>query len=199
MILRSPNLYETTSQGESLDIETHLTGPHLGLPRPLEQLHDLHLGLASVIVNYLVLDTHVLKSKDPVHRRRLMARSWFADLRRLNRNNVATLRAAPWAEISGSLGDLGTLLPLMIALAVQGSIDLGSTLVFSGIFNVLTGVGYGIPLPVQPMKVRFFDTYKDTSSEADIHRLLLRPPSLVVEIQLWASSPLRASGLVRRY
>ena len=56
-------------------------------------------------------------------------------------------------EISGSLGDLGTLLPLMIALAIQGSIKLGSTLVFSGIFNVLTGMFFGIPLPVQPMKV----------------------------------------------
>ncbi|KAF5990199.1 sulfate transporter [Fusarium bulbicola] len=81
-----------------------------------------------------------------------MAPSWANDLRRLNRNNFTTLRTAPWAEISGSLGDLGTLLPLMIALAARGSIDLGSTLVFTGLFNILTGVFYGIPLPVQPMK-----------------------------------------------
>lgn len=82
-----------------------------------------------------------------------MATAWFIDLGRLNRNNLATLRHAPWAEISGALGDLGTLLPLMIALAMQGSIQLGSTLVFSGLFNIVTGVVYGIPLPVQPMKV----------------------------------------------
>lgn len=126
-----------------------------------------------------------------------MARSWLADLRRLNRNNVTTLRAAPWAEISGSLGDLGTLLPLMIALAVQGSIDLGSTLVFSGIFNVLTGVGYGIPLPVQPMKVCFLEIDRVWALKLILLRLLLRPPSPVVEIQLWASSPLLVSGLVR--
>ncbi|KAF5011411.1 hypothetical protein FDECE_2474 [Fusarium decemcellulare] len=81
-----------------------------------------------------------------------MAPPWLSDLRRLNRNNLATIRAAPWAEISGSLGDLGTLLPLMIALAAQGSINLGSTLVFTGLFNILTGAFYGIPLPVQPMK-----------------------------------------------
>ncbi|KAH7011938.1 hypothetical protein EDB80DRAFT_876571 [Ilyonectria destructans] len=81
-----------------------------------------------------------------------MARSWLDNLKRLNRNNVETFRSAPWAEISGSLGDLGTLLPLMIALAAQGSINLGTTLVFSGIFNILTGIIYGIPLPVQPMK-----------------------------------------------
>lgn len=85
-----------------------------------------------------------------------MAPSWSNSLRRVNRNNFATLRTAPWAEISGSLGDLGTLLPLMIALAAQGSIDLGSTLVFTGMFNILTGALYGIPLPVQPMKVSSF-------------------------------------------
>lgn len=78
---------------------------------------------------------------------------WTSRIRRLNRHNVETLRKSPLAEISGSLGDLGTLLPLMIALAAQGSIRLGSTLVFSGVFNVLTGVLFGIPLPVQPMKV----------------------------------------------
>ncbi|KAG5927867.1 hypothetical protein E4U42_001664 [Claviceps africana] len=78
--------------------------------------------------------------------------SWLGHVRRLNAHNLSTLRRAPWAEVSGSLGDLGTLLPLMIALAAQGSIDLGSTLVFSGFFNILTGVVFGIPLPVQPMK-----------------------------------------------
>lgn len=80
--------------------------------------------------------------------------SWVGHLRRVNAHNVSTFRRAPLAEISGSLGDLGTLLPLMIALAVQGSIHLGSTLVFSGIFNIITGVVFGIPLPVQPMKVQ---------------------------------------------
>ncbi|EGZ75288.1 hypothetical protein NEUTE2DRAFT_155777 [Neurospora tetrasperma FGSC 2509] len=56
------------------------------------------------------------------------------------------------SEISGSLGDLGTLLPLLLALSLQGSIDLPSTLIFSGLFNILTGLVFGVPLPVQPMK-----------------------------------------------
>ncbi|KAG5992965.1 hypothetical protein E4U54_003498 [Claviceps lovelessii] len=78
--------------------------------------------------------------------------SWLGHIRHLNAHNLSTFRRAPWAEVSGALGDLGTLLPLMIALAAQGSIDLGSTLVFSGFFNMLTGVVFGLPLPVQPMK-----------------------------------------------
>ncbi|KAK3309073.1 uncharacterized protein B0T15DRAFT_500788 [Chaetomium strumarium] len=81
-----------------------------------------------------------------------MRHSILSELGRRNRHNLGTLRRAPAAEISGALGDLGTLLPLMIALALQGSIDLPSTLVFSGLFNVVTGVVFGIPLPVQPMK-----------------------------------------------
>ncbi|KAI0386864.1 hypothetical protein F5Y04DRAFT_242537 [Hypomontagnella monticulosa] len=76
----------------------------------------------------------------------------LSNIKRLHRNNVATLRSSPVAEISGALGDLGTLLPLMITLAVNGSISLSTTLVFSGFYNLATGVVFGIPLPVQPMK-----------------------------------------------
>ncbi|KAJ4306174.1 hypothetical protein N0V88_000970 [Collariella sp. IMI 366227] len=82
-----------------------------------------------------------------------MAMPFLSELARRNRNNLRTLRTSPAAEISGALGDLGTLLPLMIALALQSSIDLSSTLVFSGLFNIITGAIFGIPLPVQPMKV----------------------------------------------
>ncbi|KAH7326327.1 putative sulfate transporter [Stachybotrys elegans] len=76
----------------------------------------------------------------------------LSQFRSTNRRNIDAFRRAPWAEISGSLGDLGTLLPLMIALAIQGSIRLDATLVFSGLCNILTGMYFGIPLPVQPMK-----------------------------------------------
>lgn len=74
------------------------------------------------------------------------------DVSRLAKHNLQTLKTNHLAEISGALGDLGTLLPLMIALALQSSINLPSTLVFTGIANILTGVVFGIPLPVQPMK-----------------------------------------------
>ncbi|KAI8633809.1 hypothetical protein F5Y19DRAFT_415132 [Xylariaceae sp. FL1651] len=78
--------------------------------------------------------------------------TFLSNIKRFHHNNVATIRKSPLAEISGALGDLGTLLPLMITLAVNGSISLSTTLVFSGFFNIITGVVFGIPLPVQPMK-----------------------------------------------
>jgi len=73
-------------------------------------------------------------------------------LRRNNRHNVDTIKSQPLAELSGSLGDLGTLLPLMTALVLTNSISLPSTLLFTGAANIFTGVAFGIPLPVQPMK-----------------------------------------------
>ena len=67
-------------------------------------------------------------------------------------HNLSTLLRSPLSEISGSLGDLGTLLPILIALSLKKSISVSSTLVFSGLANIYTGVLFGIPLPVQPMK-----------------------------------------------
>lgn len=66
--------------------------------------------------------------------------------------NWQTLRSSPLGELSGSVGDLGTLLPLIVALTLNESISLPSTLILTGAFNIITGVLFGIPLPVQPMK-----------------------------------------------
>lgn len=76
----------------------------------------------------------------------------FPRLRQNHIHNVQTLKSQPLAELSGSLGDLGTLLPLMTALVITNSISLPSTLLFTGASNAFTGIAFGIPLPVQPMK-----------------------------------------------
>ena len=55
-------------------------------------------------------------------------------------------------EFSGMLGDLGLYIPLVIALALSGQVGLGSTLIFSGLANILTGLTFSIPMCVQPMK-----------------------------------------------
>lgn len=64
------------------------------------------------------------------------------------KHNVQTLKDNPLGEIAGSLGDLGTLLPLMTALTAGGSISLTSTLIFSGVFNICSGAFFGVPIVV---------------------------------------------------
>lgn len=57
-------------------------------------------------------------------------------------------------ELSGSLGDLGTLLPIMLSLALTGQVDLTASLIFGGLWNILTGLAFRMPMCVQPMKCR---------------------------------------------
>jgi len=64
------------------------------------------------------------------------------------------VRAARWnlQEASGALGDLGTFLPLVVGLAAQNQLDFATALFFAGLFNILTGCLFRIPMAVQPMK-----------------------------------------------
>ena len=55
-------------------------------------------------------------------------------------------------EIAGSLGDLGTFLPLLVGMSAQNGLSFASALFFAGLFNIVTGLIFSIPLAVQPMK-----------------------------------------------
>ena len=55
-------------------------------------------------------------------------------------------------ELGGAFGDIGTDLPLLIALIVTCDLDAASVLILFGALQIVTGVFYGIPMPVQPLK-----------------------------------------------
>ncbi len=55
-------------------------------------------------------------------------------------------------ELSGSLGDLGTFIPLLVGMTVTNGLDFASALFFAGLFNAATGFLFAIPMAVQPMK-----------------------------------------------
>ncbi len=56
-------------------------------------------------------------------------------------------------ELAGSFGDLGTLLPLSVALMVITGLSVTSVLLMTGIFYLVSGIYYKLPIPVQPLKV----------------------------------------------
>lgn len=56
------------------------------------------------------------------------------------------------AELAGSLGDLGTFIPLLVAMVSQCGLQLVPSLIAAGLMNIATGLAFGIPMPVQPMK-----------------------------------------------
>lgn len=55
-------------------------------------------------------------------------------------------------ELAGAFGDIGTDLPLLIALIATCGLDAASVCVVFGLLQIATGVLYGIPMPVQPLK-----------------------------------------------
>ena len=56
-------------------------------------------------------------------------------------------------EVAGSLGDLGTILPLALGMILVNGLSATGVFFSVGLFYILTGVYFGITVPVQPMKV----------------------------------------------
>lgn len=55
-------------------------------------------------------------------------------------------------EITGAVGDSITVLPLVVALALLTNISLSHVLIAFGVFQIVWGVAYGLPISVEPMK-----------------------------------------------
>ena len=56
-------------------------------------------------------------------------------------------------EFAGSLGDLGTLIPLSVAMIMVTGLSVTPVLLMIGAFYILSGLYYKLPIPVQPLKV----------------------------------------------
>lgn len=56
-------------------------------------------------------------------------------------------------DLSGAVGDLGVLVPLMAALVVVNELHPAAVLLTAGAAVMLSGVHSGVPWPVQPLKV----------------------------------------------
>ena len=82
----------------------------------------------------------------------------FLDRRAVNRESpIATRQSTARIrfdrnEAAGSLGDLGTFIPLLVGMVSKCGLQLGPTLLATGAMNIVTGLLFRIPMPVQPMK-----------------------------------------------
>lgn len=56
------------------------------------------------------------------------------------------------SELSGSLGDFGTIIPLILAVALVSDVSPRYILLFIGIWFILAGLYYRLPVPIEPMK-----------------------------------------------
>lgn len=70
----------------------------------------------------------------------------------LNTSNLTARLRFDRQELAGAFGDIGTDLPLLIALIATCGLDAASVCVMFGLLQIATGILYGIPMPVQPLK-----------------------------------------------
>ncbi|RMG07400.1 MAG: transporter [Acidobacteria bacterium] len=55
-------------------------------------------------------------------------------------------------ELSGAFGDIGTDFPLIVAMILAAGLHSPSVLIIFGLMQILTGLVYRMPMPVQPLK-----------------------------------------------
>ena len=55
-------------------------------------------------------------------------------------------------EIAGAFGDLGTDLPLLVGVVLATGMDAPAAFVAFGLLQILSGLAYRLPMPVQPLK-----------------------------------------------
>lgn len=56
-------------------------------------------------------------------------------------------------ELAGSVGDFGTILPLILAVSLAAGLNIGYIFLFFGLWFTITGFLYKLPIPIEPMKV----------------------------------------------
>src|SRR5690606_771087 len=56
-------------------------------------------------------------------------------------------------ELAGSMGDFGTLFPLAIGYIAVCGLNPAGFFVMMGVANIVTGLIYRLPMPIEPMKV----------------------------------------------
>jgi len=56
-------------------------------------------------------------------------------------------------ELAGAMGDFGTLFPLAIGYIAVCGLNPAGLLVMTGVTNIVTGLFYRLPMPIEPMKV----------------------------------------------
>ncbi len=74
----------------------------------------------------------------------------------MNSSSATTALAPPLRfnrrEFAGAFGDLGTDLPLIVGVLLVTGADAASALIVFGALQIITGIAYRMPMPVQPLK-----------------------------------------------
>ena len=57
------------------------------------------------------------------------------------------------SEFNGSLGDFGTIIPILMGVALVSDVNISTIFLFFSIWFIIAGLFYRLPIPIEPMKV----------------------------------------------
>ena len=57
-----------------------------------------------------------------------------------------------WNEVTGAIGDSVTVLPIIIGVGALSELSIAWMLIWFGVFQIVWGLYYGVPISVEPMK-----------------------------------------------
>lgn len=57
------------------------------------------------------------------------------------------------SEFNGSLGDFGTIIPIVMGVALVSDVNISTIFLFFSIWFIIAGFYYRLPIPIEPMKV----------------------------------------------
>jgi len=97
-------------------------------------------------------------------------------------------------ELTGAVGDSVTVLPLVVALATLTDVSLPHVLLGFGVFQIVWGVAYGLPLSVEPMKALAALAIAGVLNYAE-----LALSGLVLGVVLFVAGSARTLGVVERW
>ncbi len=58
-----------------------------------------------------------------------------------------------FSEFNGSLGDFGTIIPIVMGVVLVSDVNISTIFLFFSIWFIITGIIYRLPIPIEPMKV----------------------------------------------
>ncbi len=77
-------------------------------------------------------------------------------------------------EISDGFAAVGTIIPFAVSLVAVYSKDAGSVLVLAGLMRVISGVAFGLPMPIQAKKAIAAVAIAEAQAPAEIGLFVAR-------------------------
>jgi len=97
-------------------------------------------------------------------------------------------------ELAGSVGDFGTIFPIVLGVALVTDLNLSTMLFFFGVWFIIAGFYYRLPIPIEPMKAVGAIVIAGSLTSAEV-----AASGIVIGILFLVAGLLKGMGRIRSY